>query len=67
VPPLAADIIGRLSYDDIWGTFKEGVGKVTGNRQMAIEGQVDKGKGKLKEAVRKATNKGSDFDRGREL
>lgn len=55
--------MGELS-DKGKGTFKDDVGKASGNRKMEAEGKVDKGKGKVKEVVRRATNNVKDRERG---
>ena len=42
--------------DKIKGTIKEGIGKVTGDRQTEAEGKTDQVKGDAKNAVRDVTD-----------
>jgi uncharacterized protein YjbJ (UPF0337 family) len=39
------------AVDDAKGRAKEAVGDATGNQKLKKEGQVDRGKGKVKDAV----------------
>jgi len=39
------------AVDDAKGRAKEAVGDATGNQKLKTEGQVDRGKGKVKDAV----------------
>ena len=43
--------------DDTKGKAKEAVGDVTGNEELKRDGKVDRGKGKLKDAVDKVGDK----------
>jgi uncharacterized protein YjbJ (UPF0337 family) len=43
--------------DDAKGKAKEAAGDATGNRALKHEGQVDQGKGKVKDAVDKVADK----------
>jgi uncharacterized protein YjbJ (UPF0337 family) len=45
------------AVDDAKGKAKEVVGDATGNRSLKNEGKVDRGKGKVKDAVDKVADK----------
>ncbi len=43
--------------DDAKGKAKEAAGDLTGDQKLKTEGQVDRGKGKVKDAVDKVADK----------
>lgn len=45
------------TMDEAKGRVKEAAGDVTGNQDLKHEGKVDRGKGKVKEAVDKVADK----------
>jgi uncharacterized protein YjbJ (UPF0337 family) len=45
------------AIDDAKGRVKEAAGDVTGDDRLKAEGKVDRGKGKVKDAVDKAADK----------
>jgi uncharacterized protein YjbJ (UPF0337 family) len=45
------------TVDDVKGKAKEAAGDATGNEKLKTEGQVDQGKGKVKDAVDKVADK----------
>jgi uncharacterized protein YjbJ (UPF0337 family) len=42
------------------GKAKEAAGKITGNPRLKVEGKLDQGKGKLRQAGEKVKNAGKD-------
>ena len=49
------------AVDDVKGKAKEAVGDATGNRAMKREGQVDQGKGKVKDEARRRVERELDL------
>jgi uncharacterized protein YjbJ (UPF0337 family) len=45
------------AVDDAKGQAKEAVGEVTGDDKLKTEGKVDRGKGKVKDAVDRVADK----------
>ncbi|MGE5359610.1 MAG: CsbD family protein [Bacteroidales bacterium] len=47
--------------ENLKGKFKEGVGKLTGDKELEAEGQVDQGEGKVRDKVGKTGRAISDM------
>ena len=52
---------GPSNIDEAKGRLKEGAGDLTGDDDLKREGKADKGAGKVKEGIDKATDKVKDM------